>query len=54
LDAEGHLREPRDVAYDEFKRIYETHQPEPLPDEAIKEMDSILAAANRTAEKLED
>ncbi len=54
LDAEGHLREPRDVAYDEFKRIYETHQPEPLPDEAIKEMDNILAAADRTAAKLAD
>jgi len=54
LDADGNLREPRDVAIDEFKRIYDTHQPEPLPAHAINEMDKILAAADKTAENLKD
>ena len=36
----------------EFKRIDETHHPEPLPDEVLAELDRILAAADREAEKL--
>ena len=54
LHADGILREPREVAIEEFKRIYDTHQPEPLPAHAIKEMDKILAAADKTAENLKD
>jgi trimethylamine--corrinoid protein Co-methyltransferase len=52
LDTEGKLREPRDMAIEGFKKIYDTHQPEPLPDDVLKEMDLILAAADRTAEEL--
>jgi trimethylamine--corrinoid protein Co-methyltransferase len=51
-DAEGNLRQPREAAIDEFKRIKTTHQPEPLPDSVQKELDLILAAADREAEKL--
>jgi hypothetical protein len=54
LDAAGNLREPREVAIEEFKKLYDTHQPEPLPDVTLKEMDSILAAADQTAKKLKD
>ena len=54
LDASGNLREPRDVAIEEFKKIYDTYQPEPLPDNALKEMDKILAAADKTAKELGD
>ena len=52
FDPEGNLRQPQDVAFDEFKKIYDTHQPEPLPDGVLKELDQILAAADRTAERL--
>lgn len=51
-DAEGKERDPREVAMEEFKRINETHHPEPLPDEVLKEMDKILAAAEKEAQKL--
>jgi trimethylamine--corrinoid protein Co-methyltransferase len=53
-DADGNLREPRDIAIETFKRVYDTHQPEPLPASVIKEMDKILAAADKTAENLKD
>ena len=45
-------RQPREVAIDEFKQIYATHQPEPLPESVQMELDHILAAADREAEKL--
>ena len=51
-DADGNLREPRDAAFDEFMRIYDTHQPEPLEDEVLKELDQILAAADKTEKTL--
>lgn len=54
LDADGNLRQTREMAFEEFKKINDTHQPEPLPDSALKEMDQILAAADRTAKKLGD
>jgi trimethylamine--corrinoid protein Co-methyltransferase len=54
LDSEGKLRQPREVAIEEFMKIYETHKPEPLPDNAIKEMDKILASADQTAKNLKD
>ncbi|MEJ2487963.1 MAG: trimethylamine methyltransferase family protein [Anaerolineales bacterium] len=49
LDSDGKLRSPREMAIEEFKRIYDTHQPEPLPDEALKEMDIILSSADKMA-----
>jgi hypothetical protein len=39
------------VALEEFRRIDETHHPQPLPQEALDELDRILAAAEREAEK---
>jgi trimethylamine--corrinoid protein Co-methyltransferase len=54
IDDEGKTRSPRDMALDEFKKIYATHQPEPLPNSVLKELDQILAAADRTAESLEN
>jgi len=52
LDAEGNLRQPREVAIEEFNKIYDTHHPEPLPDETLKELDKILIAADKTAKDL--
>jgi len=53
LDTERNLREPRDLAREEFKKIYDTHHPEPLPDNVLTELDQILVAADRTANTLE-
>jgi trimethylamine:corrinoid methyltransferase-like protein len=47
---DGRLRDPRQVALEEFKRIHETHQPQPLPEEVLLELDRILDAAEREAE----
>jgi trimethylamine--corrinoid protein Co-methyltransferase len=52
-DEAGKLRDPRDVALDEVKRINETHHPQPLPKEVLAELDRILEAADREAEKIE-
>jgi hypothetical protein len=38
------------VALEEFKRLNETHRPQPLPHEVLVELDRILAAAEREAE----
>jgi trimethylamine--corrinoid protein Co-methyltransferase len=46
---DGNLREPRDLAVEGFKRIYDTHHPEPLSDNVLKELDRILAVADQTA-----
>ena len=54
VDTDSKLRNPREVAIDEVKRIYDTHQPEPLPEAVLKEMDEILASADQTAKTLED
>jgi len=52
MDEKGGFCDPQDVALEEFKRIAETHHPEPLADEVLAELDRILAAADREAEKL--
>jgi trimethylamine--corrinoid protein Co-methyltransferase len=52
LEAEGNLRRPQDVALEEFRKIYDNHHPEPLPDDVLKELDQIMITADRTAEKL--
>ena len=49
-DAGGNPRDALEVALEEFKRLNETHRPEPLPDEVLMELDRILAAAEREAE----
>jgi trimethylamine--corrinoid protein Co-methyltransferase len=48
----GNIRMPREVALEEFKKIFETHQPEPLPNPVLNELDHILNAADRTASAL--
>jgi hypothetical protein len=50
--ADGSVRDPREVALEEFKRIYETHRPEPLPREVLDELERILTAAEREAERI--
>jgi trimethylamine--corrinoid protein Co-methyltransferase len=50
--ADGTLRDPREVALDEFKRIDATHHPEPLPKHVLTELDRILTAADREAERM--
>jgi len=44
------LRDPREVALEQFKRLDETHHPEPLPKQVLAELDRILAAAEREAQ----
>jgi len=51
-DEEGNSIPPREIALEQFKQIYAAHQPEPLPDDVLKELDRILKAADREAEKL--
>ena len=50
---DGETLPPEKAAFEELKRLDANHQPEPLPDESIAELDRILAAAEREAEKLE-
>jgi trimethylamine--corrinoid protein Co-methyltransferase len=49
-DGGGGLRDPREMALREFKRVNETHHPRPLPDDVLAELDRILAAAEGEAE----
>ena len=49
-EAGGNPRHAQEIALEEFKRLNETHRPEPLPDEVMVELDRILAAAEREAE----
>lgn len=51
-DSENNLRDPREVALEEVKRLNETHHPQPLPGEVLAELDRILEAAEREAEKI--
>jgi len=51
-NTDGNPRDPRDVAIEEFKRISETHHPRPLPQDVPVELDRILAAAEREAERI--
>lgn len=46
-------RPSREVALEEFNRINETHHPEPLPEEKLKELKRILAAADKEAARLQ-
>ena len=50
--ADGKLREPRDLAIEGFKKIFDTHHPEPLSDNVLKELDQILSVADQTASEL--
>jgi len=52
VDELGNPRPPREIALEEFRRIYATHKPEPLPADVQEELKRILAAADRDAERL--
>ncbi len=49
-DAADNRRDPREVALEEFKRLDQTHHPQPLPQATLAELDRILAAAERQVE----
>lgn len=51
---EGKPRDPREAALEEFRRIYETHEPKPLHDDVLDELDCILEAAEREAAAMGD
>ncbi len=51
-DQEGNLREPREIALEQFKELEKPHPPEPLPESSLKELDKILAAADKKASEL--
>ena len=51
-DADGQERDPREVALEKYKRLEETHRPQPLPKETLAELDRILAAAETEAERI--
>jgi len=48
-DQNGSLREPREIALEKFKALEKNHHPEPLPESTLKELDIILAAADKKA-----
>jgi trimethylamine:corrinoid methyltransferase-like protein len=50
--ADGRERDPREVALQEFLQLAKTHHPSPLPEYTLAEMDQILAAADRDAERI--
>jgi trimethylamine--corrinoid protein Co-methyltransferase len=50
--ADGSPRDAQAVALEQFKRLNETHRPQPLGDEVLAELDRILAAADREAETM--
>jgi trimethylamine--corrinoid protein Co-methyltransferase len=51
-DQEGNPREPREIALEKFKELEKNHHPEPLPEPTLKELDRILAAADKKALEL--
>ena len=51
-DLQGNPRDPHEVAMEEFRRLERTHHPKPLPAEVLAELDRILAAAEREAERI--
>jgi trimethylamine--corrinoid protein Co-methyltransferase len=50
--ADGRERDPREVALQVFKQLDKTHRPRPLPEHVLTEMDRILAAAEREAQRI--
>ncbi len=49
---DGSVRDPREVALEKFKEIESTHNPQPLPDDVLLELDKIIQSAERDAEKI--
>jgi trimethylamine--corrinoid protein Co-methyltransferase len=53
-DEQGNVRDPRQVALEEYIHRDETHHPEPLPDHVLDELNKILEAADIEAQQLEE
>ena len=51
-DTDGSPQDAVDLAQKEFKRIDKSHHPVPLPKEMLVELDRIISAADREAERL--
>jgi trimethylamine--corrinoid protein Co-methyltransferase len=51
-DPDDDPRDPREAALEEFTRISGTHHPQPLPKEVLRELNFILDAAEREADRL--
>ena len=49
---DGGLRDPRQVALEQFRHIAADHHPRPLPENVLVELDRILDAAERQAERV--
>jgi len=52
FDTDGSPQDPVDLAQKEFIRIDKSHHPTPLPKEVITELDRIVSAADKEAERL--
>jgi trimethylamine:corrinoid methyltransferase-like protein len=48
-DEKGQPKDPRKIALEIFKDIEANHQPEPLPDHKLMELDKIIDAAENEA-----
>jgi trimethylamine--corrinoid protein Co-methyltransferase len=51
-DEKGELRQPRDLALEEFNRICSNHKPQPHPEHVLTELDRIMAAADLEAQNI--
>jgi trimethylamine--corrinoid protein Co-methyltransferase len=51
-DPDGKQRDPREVALEKFKQLEATHHPQPLPDDALGELDRIMEAAEIEADRI--
>jgi trimethylamine--corrinoid protein Co-methyltransferase len=51
-DEMGNLKQPQELAFEEFARIFSNHQPQPLPEHVLSELDRIMASADLEAQNL--
>jgi trimethylamine:corrinoid methyltransferase-like protein len=51
LDGMGKYRDPREYAREKTKWILDNHHPEPPPEEVQKEINRIIAAADKELKK---
>jgi trimethylamine--corrinoid protein Co-methyltransferase len=51
-DTDGKANGAQELALEAFKRLNDTHRPRPLPGDVLAELDHILEAAERAAERI--
>jgi len=51
-DSQGSPLDPREVAKEKFKEIATNHQPEPLPNDVLKELDQVIQTAENEAVRI--